>query len=95
MPWLACPEQRGEILLLGWLVDTMETAEAREPYVVLNRREGKAGRKRIRWDEERREKNRLEEETEQEFQDRLKKLQQDNLLNTSIIPGEPMPPEFR
>ncbi|QDV82542.1 hypothetical protein TBK1r_14730 [Stieleria magnilauensis] len=36
-----------------------------------------------------------EEETEQEFQERLKRFQKEKMLNASIVPGEPSPPDFR
>lgn len=36
-----------------------------------------------------------EEETEQEFQERLRKFQQEKMLNAGVIPGDPTPPAFR
>lgn len=36
-----------------------------------------------------------DEETEQEFQERLRKFQEEKMLSAGIIPGEPAPPDFR
>ncbi|QEF99945.1 hypothetical protein Mal15_40120 [Stieleria maiorica] len=36
-----------------------------------------------------------DEETEQEFQERLRKFQEEKMLNAGIVPGEPAPPDFR
>ena len=36
-----------------------------------------------------------EPETEEEFQERRRQLEKDNMLNTSVILGSPMPPSFR
>lgn len=36
-----------------------------------------------------------ESETDEEFQEKLRKFKEERMLNAAVIPGDPMPPEFR